>query len=1429
MAINASKHFDPMLGLDFHSYIVPPSVLPTPHIAMVFDLWDYAPLIGATVKIHGLRRTVAGTEGKVFHILVGVPMPPVKVPGGPQTDDEVFMGSKTVVVDGDPLTPRMAPVLSCNVVGIIPPFRLRRAKKMPMLSLTAPLTVNMALPHHVSVGGPLTISMMSMLSKVGLSAFKRIGKSKAYKKFMEKFKTFRQKLFKNMEPGFLKCKVLRAEPVDIRDGSVRLEQRDFTLPGRVPLDWIRYYRSAEAEEEGWLGFGWKTLADTRLVYHADADYRELVLADGSLFFADTPEQAGAAHAVNSLPGGALMWYEDEDGGAVRHWFVETEENRRWRFREETASAGTPLLPDRLEDNNGNGWRFRHEDGGLSLTEYTAQGATGRVVVADSLHNRIVRIRFTDSQAYTGPDGDVTERELATYGYTAANQLARHTDSLGHSREFAWQDVVYMQYHADRLGQRFHYEYDDARRVIHAWGDGGYYDYRFEWNDACHELEMTDSLGHTTLIRFSEDGLPLCEIDPEGGATFFLYDEFGQTVGITSPGGRQTRFEYDEAGHIVREITPDGSEYTAAWQQLHLKETVDPEGSRWLFEYDDRGNLTVVTDPAGVQRQYHYDDCGQVVRRDTPGSGYERFEYDRPGFISCVTARNGAKNWYLHDNTGRLLSETDALNQTRQYRYDSENRLVQAKLPERNAVTLSYDAEGQLVSYDDGQGRITHLTYTPTGEVSGCTTPDGEQVRYEYDTEDRLVAVVNQLNQCWLLARDSLGRITQEQDWRGQITGYRWDADSLLVARTAPDGTRLAYRHDRQGRVTAEYHGDALLTRYEYDRRGLLTACDNPHRRLAWKYDAAGRLVAESQDDFLIRHSYTGHGQYAGRTGSSGHRVALGYNDAGQLHTVQINDCPPVALAYDVLGRIREEQLSPELKRELRYNDQGGLSAQTVTRQSLPLFSTQWHYDQYGNVRMRNDSASGKEFYAYDVMDRLTAHTDVLGRVTTFLYDAAGNRLREEILSRQPDSDNPEQNNNPEHAGQPGDDGWRCHAWLEDRRDIPLEHVYNRNGQMVARRRRKPGGWQREIITEHLEWDVRGQLVRLRSDTQETRYGYDGLGRRVFKKTLKTGEHTAALRWFWWEGDALMCEAEDTADAAETCTAACDIQMPGSDAARKAKLTELARGLTLREYVYYPHSFEPLSLITYRTGPDGGCGDKDPVAVYFYHNDINGAPLRLTDRTGAVVWRLAESGAWGGRSRQEGLVRNPLRFQGQYYDEESGLHYNRYRYYEPESGRYISADPIGLLGGINLYQYAPNPLSWIDPLGLAKTCQRAKDLRSKGFQEHHIISDKNKLTKNHPLLQAAGFDLQKMKNKIFLPTDGSLHKTRSIHSGKHLNDVSKNLADQMDVVYSRGQREGWSQAEYSKALDEIVANERAFLKSGERALNKNKRSWSIPLP
>ncbi|WP_198414546.1 RHS repeat domain-containing protein [Chromobacterium phragmitis] len=164
------------------------------------------------------------------------------------------------------------------------------------------------------------------------------------------------------------------------------------------------------------------------------------------------------------------------------------------------------------------------------------------------------------------------------------------------------------------------------------------------------------------------------------------------------------------------------------------------------------------------------------------------------------------------------------------------------------------------------------------------------------------------------------------------------------------------------------------------------------------------------------------------------------------------------------------------------------------------------------------------------------------------------------------------------------------------------------------------------------------------------------------------------------------------------------------------------------YLFEPDSFVPLAQV--HTDAIRGVKvpawsqhnpydpDKDPLrqpspepeapkAVYYYHTDHLGTPQALTDEQGALALEM-DYKAWG-QAREviadaagKAGIRNPFRFQGQYHDDESGLHYNRHRYYDPEIGRFISKDIIGLAGGINLYQYANNPLKWIDPLGLAGT-------------------------------------------------------------------------------------------------------------------------------
>ncbi|RKO81928.1 Rhs family protein [Pectobacterium parmentieri] len=157
---------------------------------------------------------------------------------------------------------------------------------------------------------------------------------------------------------------------------------------------------------------------------------------------------------------------------------------------------------------------------------------------------------------------------------------------------------------------------------------------------------------------------------------------------------------------------------------------------------------------------------------------------------------------------------------------------------------------------------------------------------------------------------------------------------------------------------------------------------------------------------------------------------------------------------------------------------------------------------------------------------------------------------------------------------------------------------------------------------------------------------------------------------------------------------------------------------------------------------------------WFNTDLNGAPLEMTDADGAVRWSgdYGSFGAVNGQTQDsEGLRHGKpvesqsLRYAGQYADEETGLHYNLYRYYDPTVGRFTTQDPIGLAGGLNLYQYAPNPLTWIDPLGLAKCSTETTRVRhytnrkgSKAIEESGIIKshDNNRVyvesAKNKPL-------------------------------------------------------------------------------------------------
>ncbi|HCT3173121.1 TPA: RHS domain-containing protein, partial [Enterobacter asburiae] len=256
---------------------------------------------------------------------------------------------------------------------------------------------------------------------------------------------------------------------------------------------------------------------------------------------------------------------------------------------------------------------------------------------------------------------------------------------------------------------------------------------------------------------------------------------------------------------------------------------------------------------------------------------------------------------------------------------------------------------------------------------------------------------------------------------------------------------------------------------------------------------------------------------------------------------------------------------------------------------------------------------------------------------------------------------------------------------------------------------------------HYTWDTQHRLTgyRCRVRGQETahyRYQYDALGRRILKEDLLA----STARRFFWQGERLLGER----DAGRFWPG----RLPDNP-----QLQEALRDASCRVWLYEDeHDFRPLLML---------CGREANAGVYHYVCDHLGTPLELRDVRGGVVWSAMLRSYGQVHHADTAGINQPLRFQGQYHDAESGLYYNRHRYYDPGVGRYLSPDPVGLDGGLNLYAYVPDPLGWVDPLGLTACPKNVKTLLE--GPQGTVITVKSK-QEAHDLLMEVFPDAQKVR-------------------------------------------------------------------------------------
>lgn len=629
-------------------------------------------------------------------------------------------------------------------------------------------------------------------------------------------------------------------------------------------------------------------------------------------------------------------------------------------------------------------------------------------------------------------------------------------------------------------------------------------------------------------------------------------------------------------------------------------------------------------------------------------------------------------------TGAILS-TDALGNVQCFGFNADGFLSSAMSPMGRSWSLDHDTAGRVRGVVTPTGVDLRLSRNQRGEVEEIwrdhrllatqrhdpadgsleiTHPDGTSARFDYRDPARLAVVTDRTGHREEFLWSDAGVLTGVRNSYGSTWAFEYAASasgdpsrppvtwSRPTCVTFPDGTSIRTTFDEKGYVARLAEGDnasAEVTRDDGGRPLEIRYSDG--EVLTYAYDDAGHLVAASTPT----HRVTMVRDVAGRVlverapdGEVRHR----YDALGRLRGVVYPSGPEVTYDYDADSRVCAITDWQGGRSEVRYLDSG-------YEVRSPNHTLERHRDTgtghpFEIAVWREAGGVLADYrYALDDEDRIERVCDHHGSRTRYEYDA------EHRLLKVTEGGSVIEEFSYDHAGNrhlaSGSTAYDTANQL--RQHGPNSCTYDDRGQLKT------------LQTPQGDWrfvhSARGMLVRVdRPDGTSVHFEYDALGRRIRKI------HQATVVSYRWGGDVLL-EEHRSGD-----------------------------GVTVhREYAWYPATMTPFA---HREGGE----------VFRHHVDHRGAPVSTTDSQGVVRWEAAYA-AFGWAEARTGAADGPadprVRLAGQFNDPETGLHYNRFRYYSPIFGRYLTRDPLGLAAGRNAYLYAHNsPIQNADPLGLWPT-------------------------------------------------------------------------------------------------------------------------------
>jgi RHS repeat-associated protein len=926
--------------------------------------------------------------------------------------------------------------------------------------------------------------------------------------------------------------------------------------------------------------------------------------------------------------------------------------------------------------------------------------------------------------FRGSDGRVIELPAITEGETGFNREEKLY--LIHDKE------GYGIRTANNLFHRFGVAASDGEMKLSSIEDFNEFKLEFSYNTAGHLEQIVDSTGRKIQIQNDNAGRILKIVGPHpekvGKTTTLVsyqYDEFGDLVAVTDALDQKATFEY-QSHLMVKETFKDGLsfyfEYAGGigedavclrtWgdkgiydtkfqyfpeekrtivtnslghQTTHygnesgiVLKTIDSRGGITTNVFNDYNEILETTDPLGNKTSYQYDEDGNTTSVKSADGSAIAVGFNDEFLPIWATDAVGGKWAWEYDNRLNLVSRQDPMERNVQYEY--QNGLVSKIInPDGTESNLAYDeaknlrhfvtADGNISTWlYDNLGNCTKITdplgneewreYDIMSRVTKVKLPDGNLRTFEYDAADNVIRAKDQHHDL-KFEYEGMSRMTRRKEDKtelrffynteGQITGllnekgekysFELDSEGDVLTETGFDGLTRKYQRNIAGQVAAMTRPSGQTTQYQYDSSGRVrnvVYADGTEE--SFQYRADGALMQAVNQFGKVELSRNVLGQILSDT-QNGNAVNSEYDFLGNRNRVTSSMGANLNLQRDKMGDIT--QMSQEDWTVDFVRNKAGLE----TERNMGNLKSSFQRDKMGRITEHRVSVGGDakrtKSYKWGYNDRLHEILDNKLGLTTFEHDIFGNLASANYGSGIKQLRNPDEVGNlfktEGRTDRKYDKGGRL---LEA---DGINYAYDLEGNLSKKTLKDGSIWA-------YEWNASGMLSKVvRPDSETVSFEYDALGRRT-KKTFK-GVSTA---WVW-DGNTPLHEWTDEQN--------------------------------LTTWLFEENSFAPI-------------GKLKAEATYNIVSDYLGTPFEMYDQSGGRVWQ-GELDSFGAIQNFKGDSKTdcPFRYQGQYEDAETGLYYNRFRYYSPEEGVYLSQDPIGLSGGRKLYGYVSDTTTRVDIFGL----------------------------------------------------------------------------------------------------------------------------------